>query len=292
MCWIFHWDELLDSNLIKTHSDVWMSVCQKKYSHWCDSSDSFQNRLHNEDSDKSNLPTAECRIVHNSYSKNLAYITAKRRINLNERHKVNRTLVYHSNENSSYFDRNRIRVILVYGDLIEKHNIIMFWYEMEVGDEIPPTPVNVYKHGYNGIGYSQINLFLRHVKDFALFIPETPRMRFIYDTIQGIDRSMEVNEEPIMAYRGVSLDFYLSLPSNEIINKGYTSTTTSLEVALGYANDGVLLRFVIPPGMGIYRYKHDYEKEILVQRNTKFTRLRERGVKNGILYVDCTLEPL
>lgn len=160
--------------------------------------------------------------------------------------------------------------------------------------------LTAYKYGINGIGSDRINLFLRnnHITDdgseLVSFTTHGKTVEKICAAIRNIDKRLINNTKEIKVYRGISGDFYKSLKlTGCIINKSYTSSTTNKDTAIAFSQGdttGVVLVFVIPPGIRIHKYTGLDEDEILIERNTQFINfVEEYDKETNVLFVKTIL---
>lgn len=158
--------------------------------------------------------------------------------------------------------------------------------------------LTAYREGHEGIGAERVNNFLRsnHIQDngneIPIFTTHNKTMKKICAMIQSIDSKLLPTSKPIRVYRGISGDFYNSLRNTGVIvNKGYTSSSLSLEQAIAFSQGyerGVVLEFVIPSGMKIHKYG-GAEQEVLIERNTQFVNFLEKSTIHNTLYVETII---
>ena len=106
--------------------------------------------------------------------------------------------------------------------------------------------------------------------------------------VRHIDNNMQLNTFPRTQY------FYRGINTNMnrvhvLHNKAYTSCSESLEKAKEFQGDGSVIKFVIPPYIKTHKFKNTGEKEVLLQRNTWFTKISKDD--NGIYEVLVTDKP-
>lgn len=129
---------------------------------------------------------------------------------------------------------------------------------------------------YQELGYGEINNFLRKTTDFLEIAKQNPNDKLV-KTILEIDSVMKNTGEynDVIIYRGYSGGFIpmaLETTSGVIVDTAYGSSTTSLDIAKKFiSNDGCcIIAFKIPNNIKYHKFVKDYEKEILIERNTQF----------------------
>lgn len=154
--------------------------------------------------------------------------------------------------------------------------------------------ITAYKGVYGTIGATRINEFLRsfNISDEGkeLYAMKShPTIRHICAIIQEIDRQLILNTYPQKVYRGIPLEMLTTIRQQGfIVNKAFTSCAWNIEVAKDYGP--VILCFQIPPTMRVYSFeKDDYEKEIIIERNTMFMGMHNIRKINDYTYVDVVL---
>ena len=80
--------------------------------------------------------------------------------------------------------------------------------------------------------------------------------------------------KPIKVYRGIQTNF-----QNELVNKSFTSSSTTIDAAARFTENAIF-EFYIPMHIKTYIFKYKknranslIEKEILIERNTKFINI-------------------
>lgn len=139
---------------------------------------------------------------------------------------------------------------------------------------------------YPAISASEINRFLRteSINDkgkslFPLAEQNKTFIRYIMQVIHGIDDKMKLNHDSTTTfYRGIPWSIYIEMKKqNMLINKSYTSSTRSIDVAYRFTDQNkdpsknIILQFNIPTTIYIYDYQNSHqEDEVLIERNTQF----------------------
>jgi hypothetical protein len=92
-------------------------------------------------------------------------------------------------------------------------------------------------------------------------------------------------------YRGIK-PFVIE---NDFIERGFSSTTTNIDIAAKNYTDGecCVLYFEIPNNVNSYKYpeKGYKEEEILIQRNIQYLNISEMGSYSGVKIFTCTIKP-
>lgn len=147
---------------------------------------------------------------------------------------------------------------------------------------------------YKEDGYLEINQSLRNHLTVDAISPE------IRQHIFNIDKKMVLPKQTYKLYRGYSnLRKLLVMLDNPIlIEKAYSSCTTSLETTFGFVKDEneyskcCIMEFLLSPesNIKIYEFRDERrEKEILLERGVQFTITHERQKKvNGVFYTIFT----
>ena len=120
---------------------------------------------------------------------------------------------------------------------------------------------------------TQLQELLKNTRDVVL--RRTIHVVLELDRVLALTRS---RSRSLVVYRGIPSNFVYD---NLVVNKGFTSTTTNLSVAVEFmgasgADDddvsgGIVLKMKVPPGIGAYVYEDDdeHEHEVLLERNTQ-----------------------
>jgi hypothetical protein len=150
---------------------------------------------------------------------------------------------------------------------------------------------------YKGTGYGVINAKLRenYIYDEDIGKKEFKSDKILND-IANIDAAIKrsgKSNSGTKVYRGLS--HFVFQDQNEFIEKGYSSTTTDIDIATKSYTDGkcCVLFFEIPNNVNSYTYqeKSYKESEILIQRNIQYLNIQEFGEVYGVNIFTCNIKP-
>ena len=153
-----------------------------------------------------------------------------------------------------------------------------------------------YKGNYKKIGASRINAYLRNfiISDSGIELQNTthPIVKRICAIIRQIDSILVPAAAEYTVYRGLDADHVKQLRADGVtVNKSFTSVSTDINVAKTAGK--TILAFTIPLGMKIHNYStsshKDYEREILIERNTQFVGCRTEQLKDGYTLIHTTI---
>ena len=118
--------------------------------------------------------------------------------------------------------------------------------------------------------YDAINSYLR--ASYQNINVSQIKNKNIQQMVRHIDREMLLNKFPRTQY------FYRGINTNMnrvhvLHNKAYTSCSESLKKAKEFQGEGSIIKFVIPPYIKTHIFENTGEKEVLLQRNTWFTKI-------------------
>jgi len=142
---------------------------------------------------------------------------------------------------------------------------------------------------YQNLGYNDINQSLRkkYIHDIEQDDPS------LYHCIKEIDAVMSYKNTGITVYRGVN-HLTTEFRDDFFIERGFSSTSTSLEVTRDFLSGGCcVLSMTIPHHIKSYRYKKDNffkEDEILLQRNILYV-VGKPYMESGMTIYPCTISP-
>jgi hypothetical protein len=164
---------------------------------------------------------------------------------------------------------------------------------------------------YQGSGYGNINAFLR--ENIIRTVDEGEDSEITENDIgeknidsvsclkhvNNIERAINMGDTypNLILYRGLSAT-HVQNTSGEIVEKGFCSTTTDVEVAKRFTkNKCCLLTFTIPRDLRVYKFKYKrsltytlVEDEYLLQRNIVFSNIRKIGDKDGYELYSCIVK--
>ena len=149
-----------------------------------------------------------------------------------------------------------------------------------------------YQDAKNRIGYETINRFLRHHqlpdgRPGILLDSADPLYRRIGTVVESLDGYMKPGkkaEDGQVVYRGVSKSFAMML---NMINHSYTSVSTDIEVAKAYGE--VVLKISLPKSIKRHIMARNYEKELLLERNTIIRVLGDRSSVRMHAEIPCEI---
>jgi hypothetical protein len=154
--------------------------------------------------------------------------------------------------------------------------------------------ITAYKGEYGKIGATRINEFLRsfNIGDDGkelITMKNHPTIRHLSAIVQEIDRQLHPNTYTKTVFRGIPLEMFTTMKQQGfIVNKAYTSCAWNIEVAKDYGP--IILCFQIPSTLNTYSFaKDDYEKEIIIERNTMFMGMHHIRKEKEYTYIDVAL---
>lgn len=144
--------------------------------------------------------------------------------------------------------------------------------------------------GYTGIGsYENINKYLNDKIQLSDY-----QKNIVEKNIKLIDESIkQETKNEFYTYRGIAINENEISVGDEIINKGFTSTSVSKEIAQDFANNynGSLIQVEVPKGTkALYIGSHSgsgfNEEELLFGRNSKIIIIKknEKGIFGRLVY--------
>lgn len=151
-------------------------------------------------------------------------------------------------------------------------------------DDYRQNALHAYKGYFRKVGANRINEYLRTmmISDSGeeLSKVQNKDVRRICTVIQEIDRRLKPGNGNLQVFRGIPMSFKKAFENTGVlVNKSYTSASTDHEVAKDFGP--LVLCFTLPRTIKRHDYSstshngNDYEKEILIERNTQFVGYRE-----------------
>ena len=170
---------------------------------------------------------------------------------------------------------------------------------------------------YKELGYGDINTFLRlhslpdKVPSSTIMQIENTNLIPLMNHVSNIDKELYSNETPAnrmtipngtVLYRGLNMIMDGLYKTSIIVNKGFSSCTTDLNVTRSFVNTTepvgdycCIVAFTLPSDIKYYVYpdddKKDREREVLLERNTQFSmfeKITDYRV-HGYEYYSCIL---
>lgn len=142
---------------------------------------------------------------------------------------------------------------------------------------------------YQQLGYVEINKFLRESSNISQTISENPNDETVRQILEIDSRMTNTGEfNNVLLYRGFSGGFIpmaIEFSSGVIVNKAYSSSSTTLDTAKKFVSDDgcCVIVFKLPNNIKYHKFVIDYEQEVLIERDTQFV-IDLKSSKHPIYY--------
>ena len=142
------------------------------------------------------------------------------------------------------------------------------------------------KNRWKKQNYGSLSNFLNYHKPYNINNIVDLSSQEYKDWILNLDKIMSYENIDGFVYRGVSFDF-----SKELINYRYVACSKDINIAKLYGD--FIIRFIIPKNIKSYTFRNDKEKEILIERNTKFVfKGFVKTLNHGKIVIDADIKKI